>query len=659
VHGAPLVLASVLLLAADLGRDPAPVGGSAPPASPATPVGRAAPAPAGWSVPPAPAGRSVPPAPAGRSAAAAKSAEPAAAAAAAEPTYFESVDVDVVNVEVFVADRHGDPAVGLQREDFAVLEDGRPVPITHFFSAGAAADDRLPQPAPEPAAGKGRAPVPAAAGGATGGAGALAEQRLDLAVLVDNSTLTPPARNRALSSLRDFLASRLRPRDRVLVASYARELTVVQEPTSDRAAVAAALESISGESGAGVRRAAEMRQLLEEMARAKPPSSRGDRVQAPSDPAGELRLQAASSIRGLAQEREQEGRSALGSLARFVDALSGLPGRKALLLVSGGLSLRRDDSQLGILEAQLAGLSSKGPAGSALAPLPASPEADFTPLLRQVVEHANSSGVTLYTLLVADDASYRRADSRGSLARSASTGGGHFDRQEPMVRLAAETGGSTALDPSEPAGFLGLIQHDFSAYYSLGYASAHPHDGKVHRLEVSVRDPGLRLRHRAAYRDRTGDERIRDRTVSALLFGIADNPLGMALELSDERRDPKGQMLVDLQVKIPMTNLVLLPGERFHRGRLTLFIGLGARRGWTSNLRRVELPFEVANEQLLTANGQLAGYRTTLALRPEETVVAVGVRDELSQAESTVRRTYLPGAATAAGAAGSGQGKGI
>jgi VWFA-related protein len=618
VHGASLVLAAVLLLVADLGRDSAPAS----------------------------------PAPAGRSTAAARSAEPAAAA---EPTYFESVDVDVVNVEVFVTDRHGNPAEGLKAEDFTVLEDSRPVAITHFFSAGAAGDDRVPQPAPERPAGKEHAPVPVPAGRATGGAGAPAEQRLDLAVLVDNSTLTPPARSRALSSLRDFLTSRLRSRDRVLVASYAHELKVVQEATSDRAAVAAALESISAESGPGVRRAAEMRQLLEEMARAKPPASRGDRVQEPSDPAGELRLQAASSIRGLAQEREQEGRSALGSLARFVDALSGLPGRKALLLVSGGLSLRRDGSQLRFLEAQLAGLSSKGPTGSALAPLLESQEADFTPQLRQVVEHANSSGVTLYTLLVADDASNRRADSRGSLAQSASAAGGHLDRQEPMLRLAAETGGSTALDPSEPAGFLGLIQHDFSTYYSLGYASAHPHDGKVHRLEVTVRDPGLRLRHRAAYRDRTGDERIRDRTVSALLFGIADNPLGMALEISDERRDPKGQMLVDLQVKIPMANLVLLPGERFHRGRLTLFIGLGGRRGWTSTLSRVELPFEVANEQLLTANGQLAGYRTTLALRPEETVVAVGVRDELSQAESTLRQTYLPGAA---GAAGAGKGKG-
>jgi hypothetical protein len=46
--------------------------------------------------------------------------------------------------------------------------------------------------------------------------------------------------------------------------------------------------------------------------------------------------------------------------------------------------------------------------------------------------------------------------------------------------------------------------------------------------------------------------------------------------------------------------------------------------------------------------GQLAGYRTKLALRPTDHTVAVGVRDELGNVVSTVTAAYKPGGAPAA-----------
>jgi VWFA-related protein len=631
VPGAPRVLAAVFLLIAGPQRDPV----AAAPARPAPPPGPAAPAPVAAPGRPAPSVRAT-----------------AAATPAAEPTYYEAIDVDVVNVEVFVADRHGNPILGLRPQDFTVLEDGKPVTITNFFSAVAAGADRdSPPPAAEPPAGEGPRPAPAAAAPAARGPDLPEEQRLDLAVLVDNSTLTPAARHRALRSLRELLASRLRPQDRVLVASYARELKVVQELTTDRAAVASVLERITGESGAGVQRAAEMRQLLAEMSRATPPPSSSD--SGSQDLSSQLRAQAAASIRSFARQREQEGRAVLGSLAQFIDSLSGLPGRKALLYVTGGLSLRPGEALFRTFETQFGVLLSRSLVTSSLQPLLESREVDLTPLLLQVIEHANAGGVTLYPLLVGDDDTGRGAgggaEGRTSMAWSENAATEEHNRKEPMLQLAAETGGEAALEPIEPADFLGRIQHDLSTYYSLGYASPHPHDGKVHRIKVKLRDPEPRLRHRAAYRDRTGADRIRDRTASALLFGVGENPLGIALEISGERRDPEGRWLLDLLVKIPMDNLVLLPGERFHQGRLTLVIGARTRQGWTSTLSRIELPIQLPNERLLTAMGQLAGYRTTLVLRPEETVLAVGVRDDLSQAESILCKTYVPGQAVAGG----------
>jgi len=46
----------------------------------------------------------------------------------------EKIDVSVVNVDVTVTDRAGNPVRGLTRDDFEVFEDGRPQPITNFYA---------------------------------------------------------------------------------------------------------------------------------------------------------------------------------------------------------------------------------------------------------------------------------------------------------------------------------------------------------------------------------------------------------------------------------------------------------------------------------------------------------------------------------------------
>ena len=51
---------------------------------------------------------------------------------AAESTYRESVEVDVVSVEVQVVDKTGRPITDLEVEDFELFENGQPVEITHF-----------------------------------------------------------------------------------------------------------------------------------------------------------------------------------------------------------------------------------------------------------------------------------------------------------------------------------------------------------------------------------------------------------------------------------------------------------------------------------------------------------------------------------------------
>ena len=65
-------------------------------------------------------------------AAAQEPAEPSAEAPAED--FFDVVEVEIVNIDVFVTDKKGQPVAGLTRDDFAVFSDGRQVEVTNFYA---------------------------------------------------------------------------------------------------------------------------------------------------------------------------------------------------------------------------------------------------------------------------------------------------------------------------------------------------------------------------------------------------------------------------------------------------------------------------------------------------------------------------------------------
>ena len=67
---------------------------------------------------------------------------------AADGIFVESIDVNVVNVEVYVTDKKGDRVTGLGRDDFELFEDDKPVKISNFY----AVEDGVPVSEAAPAA---------------------------------------------------------------------------------------------------------------------------------------------------------------------------------------------------------------------------------------------------------------------------------------------------------------------------------------------------------------------------------------------------------------------------------------------------------------------------------------------------------------------------
>ena len=271
------------------------------------------------------------------------------AAAQQQEGFGEAIDVNVVNVDVYVTDKNGRPVTGLRKEDFELREDGKRVEITNFE---ALAGTLSPEPVAQPAIAG--APTPEAATPAS--SLAPAPEPLHLVVYVDNVNIRPANRARALQQIREFLDREVRPGDRVMVVTYDMGLHIRQPFTDDRAALARALDEVMRSAARGGEMDRARKMALEAMF-----SIREEEMAGPQGPGA---ASARASARGggeVDDEGEEPGRRLLrahrradqelrrsrpagcaehrSSLKLFVNSLSGLPGRKVLLHVSDGISV--------------------------------------------------------------------------------------------------------------------------------------------------------------------------------------------------------------------------------------------------------------------------------------------------------------------------------
>jgi VWFA-related protein len=423
------------------------------------------------------------------------------------------------------------------------------------------------------------------------------------------------------------------------VASYdgPGALVVRQPLTGDPSALTAEIDRIARSSAGAATGGGEVTNLVRQLERA---GAQG------SDPLrGEELLVAQAEelleeIKMYSQQEYARTRGTIDALNQFVDGLSGVPGRKAVLFVSGGMPLRPAQALFQAWENRFRSVLQDHPMGSRLDGV----DYDATAEFEKVGEHANANRITFYALGALDTL---------QTASAASGSNDIWTRGEEMVQtnglgqslfmMAAPTGGMATINAIDPGAMLAQMREDMDSYYSLGYTPAHRHSGKIHKVEVKVKRAGLKVRHRESYRERTSAEVMADKVMAALMFGSRENPLEVGLQFGEETPGDKGQSVVMVTVKLPMSKLVLLPQGQFHEGKVTIFLAARDANGRNSPVTEVQVPIRVPNEQLLTAMGQLAGYRTKLALRPVAHTVAVGVRDELGNVASTVTASYTPG----------------
>jgi len=557
-----------------------------------------------------------------------------AAAPGADQTFFESIDVNVVNVDVVVMDRAGLRITDLKREDFQLLEDGKPVEITNFYVAAepgpgegaAGALDRQPSPSEL------KATDPPA------------EQQNYIAILVDNLSLTPDLRHRLLPALRQLLAEHLRPGDRLLLASYdGGSVKLRQAPTTDAKAISAALEQVA-QTVAAAPQEIERRRVLSDIsaaASASHSSSAGPSARRDLN-AEDLLEEAEQGIQKEVQTEVQKTKRTVQALGQFVSALGGLPGRKLLVYAGGGLSIHPGETLVTALREGLrehpADLRSGATTLEAY-------DGETSALFRELTARANASRVTFYPLGATARLGVSSAEMSGIEAMSSDLQTvEESNRTAPLEMLASGTGGLFSFNAADPSLFFRQMRADLESFYSLGYTPNRTSDGKTHRLDVRVGRAGLKVRFRDAYRDRTAEERTVSHTQAALLFGVTANPLQVALEIESEAREKDGNIRATVVVRFPISKITLLPHEYVHEGEVAVFIGSRDAEGRASTVNHMTVPVRVANEKLLTASSQLAAVRVALLLRPGRQTIAITVRDQFAHLDSTVTADYEVGA---------------
>jgi hypothetical protein len=343
-----------------------------------------------------------------------------------------------------------------------------------------------------------------------------------------------------------------------------------------------------------------------------------------------------SRLRHHIEEYYSHVRSSLHTVHQLLDAVSGLPGRKAVLYLSAGLSMRPGHALIEGFAQHLELLP--GTITEITAPEIEAARYDATDDLQELVAHANAGGVAFYTV----DASPTITPERGSSAAATSFWNREMssleesNRQKSLQLMADGTAGRVALNGSSLETLLRGIRSDFETYYALGYIADSLPEGEKRKIRVEVVGTDLQAHHRTGLVEKSVESQLEDRTLAALLNGRVENPLDVSAATGRPTRQDDGRFLVPLLVTVPLEELVLLPIQDEHLAEVSLFVAARDERGRTSQVNKHLCPVRIPNSEVLLALGRTAACRVSLLMRPGFQTVAVSVRDEIAAVDSTV-----------------------
>lgn len=386
------------------------------------------------------------------------------------------IDTELVQIDVVVSDKEGKTVSDLKREDFQIIEDGKPQNITHF-SVGTSGRQANWLRTDRRSASKGDAPVQRG-------------QSLDvgryLVLAVDDLHLSPGNLMQAKQSLNKFADQQLNVNDQVAVVTTSGALGMFQQFTADRDALRRAIARLTSS----------QRKATTDFDVPRITPYQAELIDSGDPEALELAVQdlmkefqidrrmataqVQANARVIVQYNNSVTVSTLSTLENVIRGLRELPGRKIIVLLSDGFLL--------------GGLNNGR---------------QFD--VRRITDAATRAGVVIYSLdargLVAMpssmDASQRGFADTGTLggARMRIEYSSIEAERDGMYALAADTGGSAFFNNNDLSIGLQKVLNDTETYYLLAFEPEVSYrDGRFRKLQVRITSrPELKVRTRKGY----------------------------------------------------------------------------------------------------------------------------------------------------------------
>ena len=398
---------------------------------------------------------------------------------------------DAITVDVVVLDKQGKPLRGLSKNDFTLLEDGKPQAVVGFEAREL---KRSSSAAPESAADS--------SGEEPGDEGAARRGRT-FAFLVDDLGTQILTMEEVKKTIRRWLDEKADPRDQITIATTSGDVWWSDNVGSGRADLEAVLDRIQGKKPReGVKdfmtdweayRIAVWEDRTGASA-ASQGSSGASAVGPPTVPTTTIpnglgrtldrvvgrwsatgacsfdcRQRAVMRAEELYRFLTRRVQAVLRMVQTLSRGLAGNRGRKSIFVFSEGFL--NDTQQKGIDET-----------------------IDASRRANTAVYFIDGKGLAGQYLYGADQPGAPQGGDLGAISMEE-----NFLETAGMESLAENTGGASVRNSNDLLGGLDRVADESSTYYLLGYQPEKSPDGKWHKLEVKVDRPGVKIRARQGY----------------------------------------------------------------------------------------------------------------------------------------------------------------
>jgi VWFA-related protein len=526
------------------------------------------------------------------------------------PRLVENIDVRVIDFDVVVTDKRGNFVPGLTADDFEVLENGVPKPVTNFYEVNAGAPKALPT---------------EVGGGVTSTEPAPVNQdqmKRRIIFYIDNLSLAPFNRNRVFKQMKEFLTTVMRPGDEAMVATYNRSMKVRVPFTRDAAQVATILDAIAGESGLGTANRSERKSFEERISEAT------------------SYVDAMSTARTYASSVEHDLRQGVASINALMSTLAGVEGKKILVLTSEGFPMQPGREMFAFVDDTAREKGWQGGGSGTLEGM----QFDGSNLIQSVAKAANANDITLYTIHAGGLTGGSEMSAENARPTTLTVSQAAISNTTESMQLMAQmTGGLASVNTNNFGDAFKHIQADLDSYYSLGYRAGTERVDRQRYLQVRMKKrKDLRVRSRQTFVEKSVYAEMGDRVVANLLYRVKDNTLGILARIGQPMPVEDGLFRVAVDIQIPMQALTLLPqGDTESVGGFDVYVVVGNKDNDMSDVARKSHQLRVPKADLANLSGKFYTYRLELLVERGLNRISLGVVDQISNTSGFAREQII------------------